>query len=176
MENKAIAQKCILLINSWLREYKIKSTLSILIVGLLAAGCTSTHIVDPHNHVVDVHTKPFSAANVPNARMVRVDPPPNDRLRNIVTNQAATMRAYIVDKAWIGESTREHIQIQYLDSGKVFEIEGIPLEYRPFSDLVWVDNRYLVFDRWSQPHYGMHYVVDTLNKKLILSTPFSDQI
>jgi hypothetical protein len=153
----------------------MKSILIILVVALVASGCASTHFADPHGHVVDVHAKTWSTSGVPDARLIWVDPPPSDRLRNTVTNKSETMRAYIVDKAWMGESTREHIQIQYLDSGKVFEIEGLPLEHRPFSDLVWVENRYLIFDRWSQPHYGMHYVVDALEKKLILATPFPDQ-
>ena len=153
----------------------MKIELAILVVGLLVAGCTSLHLADPHGHVVDVHAKPWSTARVPDARLVLVDPPPADRLRDIVTNQSATARAYIVEKAWTSDSTRDHVQIEFLDTGRVFEVEGIPLEHRPISDLVWIGDRYLVFDRWSHPHYGMHYVVDVLKKKLILAKPFPDQ-
>ena len=109
------------------------------------------------------------------ARLVWVDPPPPDRIQNVVTNQNKTARAYVVEKAWTGVSVRDHIQIEDLNSQKIFEIEGIPLEHRPYSDLVWVGTRYLVFDRWSQPHYGMHYVVDIQRKKVILAHPFPDQ-
>jgi hypothetical protein len=49
------------------------------------------------------------------------------------------------------------------------------MEHRDFSDLVWVNDRYLVFDRWSSPHYGMHYIFDVTQKKLLLATPFPDQ-
>jgi hypothetical protein len=152
----------------------LRNTLSILFVGILATGCASTHFADPHGHVVDVHTRPWSA-DIPNARLVWVDPPPSDRLRDVVTNQSATARAYILEKAWMTDSTRDHVQIEFLDTATVFEVEGIPLEHRPISDLVWTDDRYLVFDRWSQPHYGMHYVVDVAKKTLILATPFPDQ-
>ena len=153
---------------------KMRIGINIAIVGLLASGCTSVHFADPHGHVVDVHAKPWTA-DIPEARLVWVDPPPSDRLRDVVTNQSATARAYIAQKAWLSNSTRDHVQIEMLDSGRVWEVEGLHLEHRPISDLVWIEDRYLVFDRWSNPHYGMHYVVDALKKKLILATPFPDQ-
>ena len=59
---------------------------------------------------------------------------------------------------------------------KVFEIRGLPLEWRPFSNLIWANNRTLMFDRWSQPHYGVHYAVDVRNKRLITAAPFPDKI
>ena len=37
-------------------------------------------------------------------------------------------------------------------AGEVLEIRGLPLEWRPFSDLIWANDRTLMFDRWSQPH------------------------
>jgi len=60
-------------------------------------------------------------------------------------------------------------------TGKVFEVRGLPLEWRPFSDLLWTDNQTLHFDRWSQPHYGIHYSVNVKRKKLISAVPFSDE-
>ena len=57
---------------------------------------------------------------------------------------------------------------------KVYEVRGLPLPYRPFSDLVWVNNQTLVFDRWSQPHYGIHYVVNVRTKKLERAAAFPD--
>jgi hypothetical protein len=69
-------------------------------VGILAIGCASTHFADPHAHVVDVHSRPWSAS-IPNVQLVLVDPPQSDRLRDVVTNHSATARAYIVGKAWI---------------------------------------------------------------------------
>lgn len=61
-------------------------------------------------------------------------------------------------------------------TGKVFEIRGLPMEWRPFSDLAWVNNQTLVFDRWSQPHYGVHYQIDVRRKKLIKAVPFPDKV
>jgi len=107
--------------------------------------------------------------------MVWVDAPPSDHLRDIVKNHSATARAYIVEKAWEANSIRDHVQVEFFNTGKIYEIEGIPLEYRPISDLFWVNDRYLAFNRWSQPHHGMHYVVDVIKKKLIVAIPFSEE-
>src|SRR6266536_139778 len=59
-------------------------------------------------------------------------------------------------------------------TGKVYEVRGLPLPHRPFSDLAWVNNRTLAFDRWSQPHYGIHYVVNVREKKLVRAAAFPD--
>jgi len=61
-------------------------------------------------------------------------------------------------------------------TGKVFEIKGLPMEWRPFSDLAWLNNQTLVFDRWSQPHYGVHYEVNVKLEKLIRAVPFPDKL
>ena len=60
-------------------------------------------------------------------------------------------------------------------SGKAYEVRGLPLPHRPFSNLVWVNNLTLVFDRWSQPHYGIHYVVNVREKKLVSASAFPDE-
>ena len=59
---------------------------------------------------------------------------------------------------------------------KVYEVRGLPLPHRPFSDLAWANNRTLVFDRWSQPHYGIHYAVNVRRKKLVRASAFPDEI
>lgn len=59
-------------------------------------------------------------------------------------------------------------------TGKIYEISGLALSHRPFSDLEWLNNRTLVFDRWSQPHYGIHYVVDVKKRKVMSAAAFPD--
>jgi hypothetical protein len=58
---------------------------------------------------------------------------------------------------------------------RVYEVRGLPLLHRPFTHLLWVNNRTLVFDRWSQPHYGIHYVVNARRKKLERASAFPDE-
>jgi len=60
------------------------------------------------------------------------------------------------------------------ETKKILEIKGLPLEWRPFSDLSWKNNQTLMFDRWSQPHYGVHYSVNIKTRKLIVAAPFGD--
>ena len=40
------------------------------------------------------------------------------------------------------------------------------------TTLIRENNRTLVFDRWSQPHYGIHSVVDVRRKKLVMASAF----
>jgi len=75
-------------------------------------------------------------------------------------NQSATFRVHFRERG-----TR-----------KVYEVRGLPLPHRPFSDLAWANNRTLIFDRWSQPHYGIHYAIDVRRKKLVRASAFPDEI
>ena len=149
-----------------------------VLIAIHITGCTTQNIPDPHQHVVDVHAQPWNVEDVEDsmlARLVWVDPPPTDHLREGVTNQGRTARAYIVDKPWVDGTTREYIQIQRLPEGQVLELNGIPFRWRPFSDLVWSGDRYLIFDRWTNPHFGRHFVVDITKKRLVLLASFPDQ-
>jgi hypothetical protein len=73
-----------------------------------------------------------------------------------------------------GDSTGYRIFFVEKATGIIYEVRGLPLPHRPFSDLVWNNNRTLVFDRWSQPHYGIHYAVDVINRKLVTASAFPD--
>ena len=74
-----------------------------------------------------------------------------------------------------GQSPGYRIYFAERGTGKVYEVRGLPLPHRPFSDLVWVNGRTLAFDRWSQPHYGIHYVVSASGKKLVRASAFPDE-
>lgn len=74
-------------------------------------------------------------------------------------DQSPSFRIYFVERA-----TR-----------KVYEVRCLPLPYRPFSNLSFVNNRMLVFDRWSQPHYGIHYAVNVREKRLVTAGAFPDE-
>lgn len=84
-----------------------------------------------------------------------------------VKNKSRTFEAFIVDKT--------QIFVKDLKSGKTFEIKGLPFEWRFFSDLVWVNNQTLMFDRWVEPHYGIHYAFSIVRKKLTNAVPFPDE-
>lgn len=88
-------------------------------------------------------------------------------LENKAKNKARTFEAFTVG------GTR--IFYKNLKNGKVFEIKGLPFEWREFSDLVWTDNQTLMFDRWVEPHYATHYAVNVVKKKLLDAAPFPDE-
>lgn len=57
---------------------------------------------------------------------------------------------------------------------KIYEIRGLPLEWRPFSDLEWRGDGTLIFDRRANPHHGAHYEIDAKIKKLTKARIFND--
>jgi hypothetical protein len=131
---------------------------------------------DPHGHVVDVHALPWKTELTPDVLILKVPALDKKPHENCVTNQSQTMVAFTIFAGrnppdWQGE----HVYFQRLGANERFVILGIPMGQRDFSDLAWVNDRYLVFDRWSSPHYGMHYIFDAVQKKLLLATPFPDQ-
>jgi hypothetical protein len=105
--------------------------------------------------------------------IVEVSPDASLEKENLVVNRRKTYTAYTAYHP--GEQPAYRIYFEEKRTGKVYEIRGLPLAHRPFSDLVWTDNRTLVFDRWSQPHYGVHYAVDVRKKKLIVAAAFPDK-
>ena len=148
-----------------------------LTVGAAIAGCGGgigdALLPDPVGHIVDVHARPWSAEVAPDARIVETTAPVQ-RLRSDIVMRD-TRQAFVVSNEGGAEVDRQ-VEFVYFTSGaRCFRIEGLPLPWRPFSDLAWASDRYLVFDRWSQPHYGVHYVVDTIERRVVHVAAFPDQ-
>lgn len=91
----------------------------------------------------------------------------NLKRENLVRNR--NYESFSVDD----EKGHSHIFFADRKTKKIYEIRGIPLEYRPFSDLVWLGAHTLAFDRWANPHYGAHYEFDVKEKKLKRAVMFS---
>lgn len=91
----------------------------------------------------------------------------NSKKEDLVTNQSQTYDAFTISGTKLFVAERK--------TGKTFEIRGLPFEWRPFSDLVWQNRHTLVFDRWSQPHFGVHYAVNVKSKRLVTAKPFPDE-
>jgi hypothetical protein len=68
----------------------------------------------------------------------------------------------------------ERLLIEDSRNRAVWEVLGLPLGHRPFSDLHWTGRR-LVFDRWSQPHHGVHYELDVDRRELVVAYAFPDR-
>jgi hypothetical protein len=144
-------------------------------VGLLSAALSASYVVaqksvDAHRHlklgsVMEQVLPDVEVAEVTLDKSVTKEDLARSRDRRYEAfttyhpTEALSVRIYFVERA----------------TGKVYEVRGLPLPYRPFSSLSFVNNRMLVFDRWSQPHYGIHYAVDVKEKKLVTAAAFPDE-
>jgi hypothetical protein len=86
---------------------------------------------------------------------------------HLITNRSRKYDAFTISDTRLFVAER--------GTGKIFEIRGLPLEWRPFSDSIWASDQILMFDRWSQPHYGVHYAVNVESRRLVASAPFPDK-
>ncbi|MBS1793600.1 MAG: hypothetical protein JSS81_07090 [Acidobacteria bacterium] len=84
-----------------------------------------------------------------------------------VRNKSRTFEAFTIDES--------RLFVKDLKSGKIYEIRGLSFEWRFFADVVWADNRTLMFDRWTEPHYAIHYTVDVSRRRLLEAYPFPDE-
>jgi hypothetical protein len=61
-------------------------------------------------------------------------------------------------------------------SKKTYEIQGVGLPWRPFSDLEWQTKGTLAFDCWANPHHGTHYEFDPVKRRLSKAVIFNDAV
>jgi hypothetical protein len=161
-------------------RYTTLTAVGIFFLLTIVQGCQTaedaSHIVstptlpDPHHHVVDVSQGVFHPQTAADFEVVEVPVEPDLERESVTVNPEGTWRAF----ATFGQTCR--IFIEEVETGRTYEMRGVFLPWRPFSDLVWVSNNILVFDVWSQPHYGIHYAVDTRERKLVLASPFPDRL
>jgi hypothetical protein len=130
----------------------------------------SPSVPDPHHHPVPVHQKPWHNDIAPDARFIRLEHPAAGH--DTVLSPNRRWRAFVRDRQ---DEQGGRVCLQDVKTGEQYELKGIPLPYRPISGLIWLDDTLLTFDRWSQPHYGIHYVINTERLRVVLSTPFPDE-
>lgn len=106
--------------------------------------------------------------DVPEFSMAETSVEAGLKRENHKANRPQTYAAFTVTGARLFVSERK--------TGKIYEIQGLPLGWRPFSDLSWAHDDTLMFDRWSEPHYGVHYSINVKSKRLMAAVPFPDQV
>jgi hypothetical protein len=160
-----------------------------LVFVFTAAGCragsarndpsTATPLPDPHNHVVDVSQTGLSPESTADFEMAEVSLDADLQRENVIENPSGTFQAFTVcDPALCSSENccQDRILVEEMQTGQVCEIQELPLRWRPFSDLVWIADNILVFDRWSGPDHGVHYVVNIQERKLLVASPFPRQL
>jgi hypothetical protein len=143
-----------------------------LIFALLSVTSAQNRgpLSDPHKHVVAVHEKPWKTDLAPEIKMIPLEGTPED-IRDSVISPDGRWLAFVFS----AQDEWARVGFQETRSGKRYQIINVPLAHRPINDIVWIDSTLVTFDRWSQPHYGMHYVVDVQNTRLVLAAPFPDE-
>jgi hypothetical protein len=147
------------------RRMILVSALIVLLGFCNEASSQSSQSSQAHRHIGIGKT---ASVDIPEFAMVETSLEAGVKKENLKTSRNRRCAAFTVSDTRLLVSERT--------TGKVFEIRGLPMEWRPFSDLAWIDNQTLIFDRWSQPHYGVHYEVDVKRKKLIRAVPFPDKV
>ncbi len=150
--------------------YQVLLLLLVLLTARSQRVADQPSVPDPHRHVVRVHEGPWLNDLAPEARFIlnRRSPVGHDT----TLSPDGRWRAFIYERP---DEQGGRVCLQEVKTGKQHELRGIPLPYRPISDLIWLDDSLLTFDRWSQPHYGIHYVVNVKRLRVVLSTPFPDE-
>ncbi len=108
-------------------------------------------------------------------KIVEVTVPGNLSRENIVNNLNHTRTAFtlsVPDSNQADASYFDRIYFEERRTGKVYEIQNIPLPFRPLENLAWANNNTLVFDRPSSPQYGTHYSVNAQQKRMTLAASF----
>ena len=125
---------------------------------------TKRQLPKSHRHI---GIEKSSGAEITEFSMTETSLEAGMEMENVIRNRNRSYEAFTVSgsRLFVADKTNK----------KVFEIRGLPLEWRPFSNLIWANNQTLMFDRWSQPHYGVHYAVDVRNKRLVAAVPFPDK-
>ena len=146
----------------------------ILVLGLTGLLCLPVPILAQSPRRTSSQSPGHSGVNksavrdiAPDFFMIETPREEGMKRENLVTNRSRTYDAFTVSGTRLFVSERK--------TRKIFEARGLPLEWRPFSDLAWKDDQTLVFDRWSQPHYGVHYALNVRSKSLVSAAPFADK-
>ena len=162
----------------YLREVRI--TIALGLITIMLGSCQNyarqpsilptPTFIDPHYHVVDVNQTSLPLQALAEFEIVEVTINPSIMQKNVTLNHNGTFKAFTTHEVTFNIFVKNTVE------DTIVEIRGFPSPWRPFSDLIWLTDEVLVFDRWSNPHYGIHYVVNIRERKLLVAAPFPDQM
>lgn len=129
----------------------------------------------PHDHgkhEVEINSKPDEG--ITNFNIEKIALSPDVEKANRAVNSDHSWSAFTIDTSSDHVNYYSHLIVEEASTGTHYEIKSFDFPQRPFSDLVWADKGHLVFDIWMQPHGGIHYKIDILNKKPEFSASFHE--
>ena len=142
-----------------------------LLLAVAQHPSSSLAVPDPHHHANLVHDEPWSVELTPGTKVVLLKTHLVAETDSVVS-PGGRWKAFVF---FPKEENGGRVGVEELRSRKQYQLVGLPLEWRPVSGLVWLDTNRLAFDRWSTPHYGMHYVLDMGKLRLVLAAPAWDE-
>ncbi len=111
-------------------------------------------------------------------KIVEISRLPNQKRESIAVNSAQTYQGFticeLISEFDPEQGCQEKIFIEDMNAGKFYQIQGIPMSWRPFTNLAWTGEHIFAFERWSNPHYALQYVVDMNQKKLVDISVFEE--
>ena len=154
------------------RSYmKLTFVLVLALVTTVQHPSSSQAIPDPHHHVNPVHEELWSVELTPGTKVTLLKSHIVSETDSVVS-PGGRWKAFVF---FPKEENGGRLAVEEVRSRKQYQLVGLPLEWRPLSGLVWLDANRLAFDRWSTPHYGIHYVLDMSKLRLILAAPAWDE-
>ena len=112
-------------------------------------------------------TKAVVGDPIPEFAMAAISLEAGTKKENLVSNRSRKYDAFT--------DSGNRLFVAERRTGQILEVRGLPLEWRPFSNLIWANDHTLMFDRWSQPHYGVHYALNVRSRRLVAAVPFPDK-
>ena len=99
---------------------------------------------------------------------------------SLVMNPTKTTKAYVlcILNGLCDPDCTARVFFTDIKTGETYMISGEPSEaevMRPISELKWIDNRRLSYERWMNPRFGRRYVVDAVSRKQTAAFIVSDQ-
>ena len=145
----------------------------------LVAGCAGHQrlALQPFETSADGHVKLYYAGDLTESlsdqiKLVETYPPAfGERSTSLIVGGGR--QAFVTDEP--GEDAG-HVQYLYVQRGdQLYRVEGVPMGHRPITGILWRSYYRVQFDRWSNPHFGVRYVIDVQNKRLEMAHAFADE-
>ena len=95
----------------------------------------------------------------------------------LVVNSDKTFKAFVLCVPKQADTCSSRVFFTNAATGESFTITGEPSEaevMRPVSELKWLDNQRLSYERWMNPHFGRRYIVNVKLRKQTAAFVLSD--
>ncbi len=144
---------------------------------VVTMGCTARvpQVPDPHQHLASPDAKEFEPTVLQAYHFERLSNPPLAP-GSAVASPDRRYLAYVAEAPVEGLNYQpEHFFLQEIATGDVWMLRNSLFPNRLVEQPTWVDDRYVCFDIWTTPHYGVHFVIDADDQRLIHAAHYHDE-